>query len=102
MQLCFPWLQTHQPWCEQSAIIRHAGKYESAAKLMTLMKHAESDAWLALGLTFHLNVLPLTRQLTSLSGFLWSRTLQACPHHWPDRSSQERSGKTRLPSLCAE
>ncbi len=54
-----------------------AGKYESASKLMTLIKHAESDAWLGLGLSFHLSVLPLTRQLACLSGFLWSRTLQA-------------------------
>ena len=54
-----------------------AGKYESAAKLMTLVKHAESDAWLGLGLSFHLSVLPLTRQLACLSGFLWSKTLQA-------------------------
>ena len=59
--------------------MRPAGKYETAAKLMGLVKHAESDAWLALGLSFHLNVLPMTRQLTSLCGFLWSRTLQVIP-----------------------
>ena len=55
---------------------RLAGKYETAAKLMGLVQHAESDAWLSLGLSFHLNVLPMTRQLTTLCGFLWSRTLQ--------------------------
>ena len=43
---------------------------------MSLVKHAESDAWLALGLCFYLNVLPLTRQLSNLSGSLWSKALQ--------------------------
>lgn len=43
---------------------------------MSLVKHAESDAWLALGLCFFLNVLPLTRQLSNLSGSLWSKALQ--------------------------
>ncbi|CAI5471181.1 unnamed protein product [Closterium sp. Yama58-4] len=36
----------------------------------------ETDAWLALSLMFHLSVLPLSRQLTNLSGNLWNRTLQ--------------------------
>lgn len=40
-----------------------AAKYESAAKLLQLVRHAESDAWLSLGLAFYLSVLPLTRQL---------------------------------------
>ena len=43
---------------------------------MELVQHAESDAWLSLGLSFFLNVLPLTRQLSELSGSLWSRALQ--------------------------
>lgn len=43
---------------------------------MSLVKHAESDAWLSLGLCFYLNVLPLTRQLSNLSGSLWSKALQ--------------------------
>ncbi|PRW60975.1 DNA polymerase alpha catalytic subunit [Chlorella sorokiniana] len=50
-------------------------KYESAAKLLQLVRHAESDAWLALGLAFYLSVLPLTRQLASLSGSLWGKAL---------------------------
>ena len=54
----------------------YAGKYESGARLMELVAHAESDAWLALGLSFYLNVLPLTRQLACLSGSLWARALQ--------------------------
>lgn len=53
-----------------------AGKFENAGKLMTLLRHAESDAWLALGLSFHLNVLPLSRTLAEISGSLWSRALQ--------------------------
>ena len=52
------------------------GRYETSDKLMSLVKHAESDAWLSLGLCFYLNVLPLTRQLSNLSGSLWSKALQ--------------------------
>ena len=54
----------------------NAGRYENSDKLMSLVKHAESDAWLSLGLCFYLNVLPLTRQLSNLSGSLWSKALQ--------------------------
>ena len=49
---------------------------ESTPSLLALLGHAESDAWLALGLAFYLSVVPLTLQLSSLSGFLWGRTLQ--------------------------
>ena len=49
---------------------------EDAGNIMQLVKHAESDAWLALGLSVYLSAIPLTLQLSSLSGFLWSRTLQ--------------------------
>ena len=41
------------------------------------MAHTETDAWLALSLASYLNLLPLSRQLSCLSGSLWSRTLQA-------------------------
>ncbi|KAI3432425.1 hypothetical protein D9Q98_003979 [Chlorella vulgaris] len=51
------------------------GKFESAPKLLQLVRHAESDAWLSLGLTFYLSVLPLTRQLAGLSGSLWGKAL---------------------------
>jgi DNA polymerase alpha subunit A len=44
--------------------------------LMALLSHAESDAWLSLGLMFYLSAVPLTMQLSNLSGFLWARTLQ--------------------------
>lgn len=50
--------------------------YGSASSLLGLVKHAEEDAWLSLALMFHLSVLPLTRQLTCLSGSLWAKTLQ--------------------------
>ncbi|KAL3140237.1 hypothetical protein ABBQ38_004511 [Trebouxia sp. C0009 RCD-2024] len=57
-------------------MIAFGGRYETSDKLMSLVKHAESDAWLSLGLCFYLNVLPLTRQLSNLSGSLWSKALQ--------------------------
>jgi DNA polymerase alpha subunit A len=49
---------------------------EQAQSAIALIGHAESDAWLALGLMFYLSVIPLTLQLSNLSGFLWGRTLQ--------------------------
>jgi hypothetical protein len=48
-----------------------AAKYESAGKLLQLVRHAESDAWLSLGLAFYLSVLPLTRQLVSAAVLRW-------------------------------
>ena len=47
---------------------------------MELVQHTESDAWLALSLATHLNLLPLSCQLSCITGYLWSRTLQACLH----------------------
>ncbi len=35
---------------------------------MQLVRHAESDAWLAMGLAFFLSVLPLTKQLVRCRG----------------------------------
>ncbi|CAI5470634.1 unnamed protein product [Closterium sp. Yama58-4] len=52
------------------------GMYGSSESLMKLVGLVETDAWLALSLMFHLSVLPLSRQLTNLSGNLWNRTLQ--------------------------
>lgn len=40
------------------------------------MHTAEADAWLALGLAAVLNSLPLSAQLATVSGSLWSRVLQ--------------------------
>ncbi|CAI5494604.1 unnamed protein product [Closterium sp. Naga37s-1] len=52
------------------------GMYGSSESLMKLVELVETDAWLALTLMFQLSVLPLSRQLTNLSGNLWNRTLQ--------------------------
>ena len=41
-----------------------------------LARHTQNDAWLALQLMFKLQILPLTKQLTNLSGNLWSRSLK--------------------------
>ena len=51
--------------------------YASSDRLQTLVGCCISDAFLSLKLMFHLNSLPLTRQLASLSGFQWSTTLQS-------------------------
>jgi DNA polymerase alpha subunit A len=50
--------------------------FRSSSALHGLVKHAEEDAWFSIAIMFHLSVLPLTRQLTCLSGSLWNKTLQ--------------------------
>ncbi|KAL5715404.1 DNA-directed DNA polymerase [Ranunculus cassubicifolius] len=50
--------------------------FQSSEKLMELVECGETDAWLSMELMFHLSVLPLTRQLTNISGNLWGKTLQ--------------------------
>ena len=45
------------------------------------IEYGETDAWLSMELMFHLSVLPLTRQLTSISGNLWGKNLQVSPHN---------------------
>lgn len=40
------------------------------------VKYGEYDAMLSLKLMFKLSALPLTRQLTNISGNLWGKTLQ--------------------------
>ncbi|KAI8543597.1 hypothetical protein RHMOL_Rhmol08G0230800 [Rhododendron molle] len=57
------------------------GNYDSRAcfSLPTLnhkIECSETDAWLSVELMFHLSILPLTRQLTNISGNLWGKTLQ--------------------------
>lgn len=48
--------------------------------VMNQVEYGETDAWLSLELMFHLSVLPLTRQLTNISGNLWGKTLQVSSH----------------------
>ncbi len=50
-------------------------KFLSSDKLVQMIQHTESDAWLSMRLASFLAVLPLTRQLAELSGSLWSKAL---------------------------
>ncbi|KAI4326084.1 hypothetical protein MLD38_031432 [Melastoma candidum] len=50
--------------------------FQNTTTLMELIEYGETDAWLSMELMFHLSILPLTRQLTNISGNLWGRTLQ--------------------------
>ncbi|EHA8591429.1 DNA polymerase alpha catalytic subunit [Cocos nucifera] len=50
--------------------------FQTSGALLELVEYGETDAWLSLELVFHLSVLPLTRQLTNISGNLWGKTLQ--------------------------
>merc|ERR1719375_1598833 len=50
--------------------------FSSSKDLLQLVTLAEQDTWLSLGLLFHLSVLPLSRQLTNLSGFQWAKVLR--------------------------
>ncbi|XP_058109892.1 DNA polymerase alpha catalytic subunit [Magnolia sinica] len=50
--------------------------FQTSGSLLKLVEYGETDAWLSLELMFHLSVLPLTRQLTNISGNLWGKTLQ--------------------------
>lgn len=40
-----------------------------------LVRHCANDAYLSLCLMFHMNLLPLTKQLTNLAGNTWQRSL---------------------------
>lgn len=49
--------------------------FEKTDTLIHLLKHCAFDALLASSLMFKLQILPLTHQLTTLAGNLWSRTM---------------------------
>lgn len=51
--------------------------FDSPTALMKLCRHNENDTYLSFAIMFKLVVIPLTRQLTSLTGHLWSRTLRS-------------------------
>ncbi|XP_062101961.1 DNA polymerase alpha catalytic subunit [Humulus lupulus] len=50
--------------------------FQTMDSLMELIEYGETDAWLSMELMFHLSVLPLTRQLTNISGNLWGKSMQ--------------------------
>ncbi|KAA8547110.1 hypothetical protein F0562_003539 [Nyssa sinensis] len=50
--------------------------FQKSESLLELIEYGETDAWLSMELMFHLSILPLTRQLTNISGNLWGKTLQ--------------------------
>lgn len=49
--------------------------FQSSKSLMQLIEYGETDARLSMELMFQLNILPLTRELTNISGNLWHKTL---------------------------
>ena len=50
--------------------------YQSFSYLEQLANHTETDAYLTYSLMMHLQIVPLTKQLTSIAGNLWYRSLQ--------------------------
>lgn len=50
--------------------------FEDSEQSIKVVKQAETDAWLSMGLAVYMQAIPLSLQLSNISGFLWSRTLQ--------------------------
>ena len=61
-------------WCAQAS--ETANYFTATPALIDFVRHTENDCFLALGVMFNLQMIPLSKQLTELSGNLWRRTLQ--------------------------